>query len=84
VPTVLKYGSHNFLETSRPVQACNGIDLPFYCVRLASRILTEEYLNNPFGIISVKYSQWVEYEAKPRPSERGASIIHHFIGVGDI
>jgi len=29
VPTVLKSGSHNFLEHVRPVQACNEIALPF-------------------------------------------------------
>jgi len=28
VPTVLKSGSLNLLEPSRPVQACNGIALP--------------------------------------------------------
>jgi hypothetical protein len=30
VPTVLKSGSLNLLETSGPVQTCNGIALPFY------------------------------------------------------
>jgi len=30
VPTVLKSGSPNLLEPSGPVQACNGIALPFY------------------------------------------------------
>jgi len=29
VPIVLKSGSLNLLETSGPVQACNGIALPF-------------------------------------------------------
>jgi len=29
VPTVLKSGSLNFLETSGPAQACNGIALAF-------------------------------------------------------
>ena len=29
VPTVLKSGSLNLLEPSGPVQACNGISLPF-------------------------------------------------------
>ena len=29
MPTVLQYGSLNLLEPSRPVQACNGIALPF-------------------------------------------------------
>jgi len=29
VPIVLKYGSLNLLEPSGPVQACNGIALPF-------------------------------------------------------
>jgi hypothetical protein len=28
MPTVLKSGSLNFLETNGPVQACNGIALP--------------------------------------------------------
>jgi hypothetical protein len=32
VPNVLKSGSLNLLETSGPVQVCNGIALPFYCV----------------------------------------------------
>ena len=27
-----KYGSLKFVETSRPVQACNGTDLPFSIV----------------------------------------------------
>jgi hypothetical protein len=33
VPIVLKSGILNLLEPSGPVQACNGIDLPFtfYC-----------------------------------------------------
>ena len=30
VPIVLKCGSLNLLETSGPVQACNGIALPFH------------------------------------------------------
>ena len=30
VPTVLKSGSLNLLELSKPVQACNGIALPFF------------------------------------------------------
>ena len=30
VPTVLKSGSLNLLEPSGPIQACNGIALPFY------------------------------------------------------
>jgi len=30
VPIVLKSGSLNLLEPSGPVQACNGIALPFY------------------------------------------------------
>jgi hypothetical protein len=30
VPFVLKSGSLNLLETSGRVQACNGIDLPFF------------------------------------------------------
>ena len=30
MPTVLKSGSLNLLEPSGPVQACNGIALPFY------------------------------------------------------
>ena len=29
VPIVLKYGSLNLPEPSAPVQACNGIALPF-------------------------------------------------------
>jgi len=32
VPIVLKFGSRNFLEPLGPVQSCNGISLPFYCM----------------------------------------------------
>ena len=30
VPTVFKYESLNLLESSGPVQACNGIALPYF------------------------------------------------------
>jgi hypothetical protein len=30
MPIILKYGSLNHLDLLGPVQACNGIDLPFY------------------------------------------------------
>jgi len=33
VPIVLKYGSLSLLEPSGPVQACNGIALPF-CIMM--------------------------------------------------
>jgi hypothetical protein len=44
----LKSGSHNLLEPSGPVQACNGIDLPFileheYCEMLAVAMLSALY-----------------------------------------
>ena len=32
MPTVLKSGSLNLLESSGPVQACNGIAIPRVCV----------------------------------------------------
>jgi hypothetical protein len=32
VPTVLKSGILSLLEPSEPVQACNGIALPFYII----------------------------------------------------
>jgi len=35
---VLKSGSLNFLEPSEPVQACNGIALPFTCPHLQPRL----------------------------------------------
>jgi hypothetical protein len=35
VPIVLKSESLNLLETSGPVQACNGIALPFFTAYLA-------------------------------------------------
>ena len=34
MPIVLKSGSLNLLEPSGPVQACNGIDLPFILIHL--------------------------------------------------
>jgi hypothetical protein len=33
-PTAFKSGSLNLLETSGPVQTCNGIALPFTCMIL--------------------------------------------------
>jgi hypothetical protein len=42
VPIVLKSGSLNFLEPSGPVQACNGIALPFTCI-CTSRISFKLY-----------------------------------------
>ena len=47
MPTVLKSGSLNFLESSGPVQACNGIALP-----LVEDYLKESWPNemlNPLG-----------------------------------
>jgi len=35
VPTVLKSGSLNLLETSGPVQTCNGIALPLHITKLS-------------------------------------------------
>jgi len=57
---VLKSGSLNLLEPSGPVQACNGIALPFY------HDLYEEYdscfgpdnwMENPKFIYAVKFTQ---------------------------
>jgi len=54
VPTVLKSGSLNLLEPSGPVQACNGIALPFLSVFTVSYTI--------LGLISVfnPYSANVE------------------------
>jgi hypothetical protein len=42
VPTVLKSGSLKFLEISGPIQACNGIVLPFsYYVNFENIVLNE-------------------------------------------
>jgi len=56
---VMKSGSFNFLETSGPVQACNGTDLPFYmkdCFLLDnwySVFLVTEYV--PLFFVGVTY-----------------------------
>ena len=39
VPTVLKSGSLNLLEPSGPVQACNGIALPFTAIKASHLFL---------------------------------------------
>ena len=39
MPIVLKSGNLNLLEPSGPVQACNGIALPFYLDGVLSRAL---------------------------------------------
>ena len=36
MPTFLKSGKLNFLEPSGPVQACNGIALPFYSFQMVT------------------------------------------------
>jgi hypothetical protein len=43
---VTKTGDLNFLETSGPVQACNGTDLPF----TARRIISPYYYIFYFGV----------------------------------
>jgi hypothetical protein len=35
----LKSVSLNLLESSGPVKACNGIDLPFYCIKMFQDLL---------------------------------------------
>jgi hypothetical protein len=46
VPIVYKSGSLNLLDPSGPVQACNGVALPFYlkfCMGIMSFPLREEH-----------------------------------------
>ena len=51
MPIVLKCGSLNLLETSGPVQACNGIALPLpLCTYVHKR--TTELKKNDYGRIS--------------------------------
>ena len=40
---VLKSGSFNLLDTSGPVQACNGIALPFFYCIIAEKYITTKY-----------------------------------------
>jgi len=40
---VTKSGNLNFLEPSGPVQACNGVDLPFTLFKSTTRMGTEQY-----------------------------------------
>jgi hypothetical protein len=44
MPTVLKFGSLNFLAPLGPVQACNGIALPFYIFLANDNIAAENAL----------------------------------------
>ena len=45
MPIVLKSGNLNHLEPSGPVQACNGIDLPFRFIleKLKDNILVKKF-----------------------------------------
>jgi hypothetical protein len=58
VPIVLKSGTLNLLETSGPVQACNGIALPASCYRRTSHefpefvAVTSQLLLTPLSKIS--------------------------------
>ena len=47
MPNVLISGSHNLLQTSGPVQACNGIALPFTITVNSSAIIV--WPENNFG-----------------------------------
>jgi hypothetical protein len=49
VPTVLKSGSLNLLEPSRPVQACNGIALPFSSIGMTY----DAYITKPNTVDSI-------------------------------
>ena len=40
---VMKSGNLNFLEPSRPLQACNGTALPFYKCKYREEVLTGVY-----------------------------------------
>ena len=64
VPTVLKSGSVNLLEPSGPVQACNGIALPFTVVI---------YLNTVCNIPSRKGSLHIIYN-KPTRCNSGSIV----------
>jgi len=77
VPIVLKCGSYNLLETSGPVQACNGIafHLPLlskYCLCKDSIDISDEYVITIFvaklpntmkriGYLNNKYLQKYRY-----------------------
>ena len=42
----MKYGNLNFLEPSGPLQACNGTDLPFYCLLNTAMCRLPEEMRN--------------------------------------
>jgi hypothetical protein len=58
VPVVLKSGSLNLLEPSGPVQACNGIALPFALLQLYISFKTSKHVFLHFN--AIKYAKPLE------------------------
>ena len=65
MPIVLKSGNLNLLEPSGPVQACNGIALPFTVLHCNGNIILEKPLDfmhcmaSSFGYPNYRWSQFV-------------------------
>jgi len=55
VPIVLKSGSLNLLEPSGPVQACNGIALPFTLPYLLQTVYTATTQTDCMRIVTTKW-----------------------------
>ena len=56
VPIVLKSGSLNLLELSGPVQACNGIALPF--ITYKNRVPAQRYVCNCCRLVELYIWRW--------------------------
>ena len=76
MPIVLKSGGLNLLEPSWPVQACNGIDLPFYYLKISHRIYFRFFwpLNvGPIGFPETSVRN-CNYLLRNNPEKRSSSI----------
>jgi len=71
VPTVLKYGNLSLLEPSGPVQACNGIALPFTSKKC---VLVLCSLPNIVRVVKSRRMRWAGHVAR-MGEDRGVHMV---------
>jgi hypothetical protein len=81
VPIVLKSNSLNLLEPSGPVQACNGIALPFLRISVPDAIRsTKAFIFSEFTLISMANQEQFGTETilqDDRPESQGGIFCKH-------
>ena len=78
MPTVLKSGSLNLLEPSWPLQACNGIALPFYLFTFYVPIYIYIYIYTHIYIYTYTYT-YSNFSSIPRMISESNTVEHSWI-----